>query len=82
METTESLQLNLKTDNQVADNVNANKKRHFDTDQEPVTENENDETIKYKRKKFPNFHLDYTNKYNEGGFNRSDWFSQIIQWKK
>ena len=26
--------------------------------------------------------LDYTNKYNEGGFNRSDWFSQIIQWKK
>ena len=52
MESTESLQLNLKTDNQVADNSNANKKRHFDTDQEPVTENENNETIKYKRKKF------------------------------
>ena len=47
METTESLQLNLKTDNQVADNSNANKKRHFDTDQEPVTENENDEIINY-----------------------------------
>ena len=59
METTESLQLNLKTDNQVTDNSNANKKRQFETDQEPVTENENNETIKYKRKKF-NALVDYT----------------------
>ena len=48
METTDSLQLNLKTDNQVTDNSNANKKRQFETDQEPVPENENNETIKYK----------------------------------